>query len=81
MKIVGYQRIEGTSKSTGRPYSGYRIYCTEQRNRVTGLAAVDQYVGDSFMPTNPLTVGDEIEFVYNRYGSVQGVNVVKAAEF
>lgn len=43
MKIVGLREISGTSKETGRPFSGIKLYYTEPCSRggfgfVTGSA-------------------------------------------
>lgn len=78
-KIVGFQKVTGTNKQ-GQPYSGVRMFVTEERERVQGLAVDDVYVGDQFLPIGvTFNVGDEVEFVYNKFGRVQGVHQVKAA--
>lgn len=75
--IVGFQKVTGTNKQ-GLPYSGVRMFVTEQRNNVQGLATDDVYVGDQFLPVGVVfNVGDEVDFVYNKFGRVQGVNLVK----
>lgn len=76
--IVGFQKVQGTNKQ-GLPYSGVRMFVTETRPNVQGLAVDDVYVGDQFLPVGVVfNVGDEVEFVYNKFGRVQGVNRVKA---
>lgn len=78
-KIIGFQPVKGTNKQ-GQAYSGVRMFVTEPRNNVQGLACEDVYVGDQFMPAGVVfTVGDEVDFVYNKFGRVQGVNLVKKA--
>lgn len=78
-KIVGFQKVTGTNKA-GQAYSGVRIFVTEERFNVQGLACDDVYVGDQFLPAGVVfNVGDEVEFVYNKFGRVQGVNRIKAA--
>ncbi len=78
-KIVGFQKVTGTNKA-GQAYSGVRIFVTEERSNVQGLACDDVYVGDQFLPAGVVfNVGDEVEFVYNKFGRVQGVNRIKAA--
>ena len=75
--IVGFQKVTGTNKQ-GQAYSGVRMFVTEQRNNVQGLATDDVYVGDQFLPVGVVfNVGDGVEFVYNKFGRVQGVNLVK----
>lgn len=79
MEIVGVRRVEYTSKKSGLPVKGYEIHTEEQRKDVTGVATDRIFVGEDkakncgFMPQ----VGQEIEIAYNRYGSVQSVEVFK----
>ena len=79
MEIVGVRRIEYVSKKTGNPVKGYEIHTEEQRKDVTGVATEKIFVGEEkakncgFMPE----VGQEIEVAYNRFGSVQAVEVFK----
>ena len=76
-KIVGFQKVTGTNKA-GQAYSGVRMFVTEQRDRVQGLATDDVYVGDQFLPVGVVfNVGDEVEFVYNKFGRVQGVQLLQ----
>lgn len=76
--IVGFKKVTGTNKQ-GLAYSGVRMFVTEQRDKVQGLACDDVYVGDQFLPVGVVfNVGDDVEFVYNKFGRVQGVNLVKA---
>lgn len=78
-KIVGFQKVTGTNKQ-GQPYSGVRMFVTEERERVQGLAVDDVYVGDQFLPVGVVfNVGDEVDFVYNKFGRVQGVNLTRKA--
>lgn len=78
-KIVGFQSVKGTNKQ-GQSYSGVRMFVTEERDKVQGLACDDVYVGDQFLPVGVVfNVGDEVDFVYNKFGRVQGVNRIKAA--
>lgn len=81
-KIVGFQKVNGRNKQ-GQPYSGVRMFVTEERNNVQGLAVDDVYVGDQFLPVGVVfNVGDEVDFVYNKFGRVQGVNLIgKAGDF
>lgn len=78
-KIVGFQKITGTNKQ-GQPYSGVRMFVTEPRDKVNGLACEDVYVGDQFLPVGVVfNVGDEVEFVYNKFGRVQGVKLLESS--
>lgn len=76
-KIVGFQKVTGTNKQ-GQPYSGVRMFVTEERNNVQGLAVDDVYVGDQFLPVGVVfNVGDEVAFEYNKFGRVQGVKLIQ----
>ena len=75
-KIIGFQQVSGTSKE-GRSYSGVRIYVTEERNNVNGLACDDVYVGNQFLNGQSFSIGDEVRFIYNKFGRVEGIEKVK----
>lgn len=75
--IVGIQEgIKGTSKKTGKPYSGMRIFYTYLDRAVNGTGCDnifinDQYVSMDFIPQ----IGDQIELMYNQYGNLKSVEV------
>lgn len=76
MKVVGMRKFQYTSKKTGNTYPAANLYCTEERNQVVGVAAFDLFVKADLVPGD-LVIGSDISCVYNRYGSVEEIRIVK----
>lgn len=70
-KILGIQSVDYTNKS-GNRVSGVRLHCTYEDKRVTGYAVESIFVSSS-VSTDKFEVGDEIDVLYNKYGSVSRV--------
>ena len=76
MKVVGMRKFQYTSKKSGKTYPAASLYCTEERNNVVGVAAFDLFVKAVLVPGD-VQVGSEIACVYNRFGSVEEIRIVK----
>lgn len=76
MIVVGMRKFQYTSKKTGNTYPAANLYCTEKRSNVIGDAAFDLFVNADLVPGD-LQIGSEISCVYNRYGSVEEIRLVK----
>lgn len=76
MKVVGMRKFEYTSKKTGKTYPAATLFCTEERKQVAGWAAFDIFVKADLVPDD-LQVGSEISCVYNRFGSVEEIRIVR----
>ena len=76
MKVVGMRKFHYTSKNTCQTYQAPNMYCTEERNNVVGVAAFDLFVRAELVPGD-LQVGSDIACVYNRFGSVEEIRIVK----
>lgn len=75
MSVIGIRKIEGTSKNTGRAYSGWAVYVTYESKNVAGLASERLYLSDARLPQN-VGVGSVIRPYYNRFGQVEMVEVL-----
>ena len=84
MKIVGVREISGTSKETGRPFSGIRLYYTEPVSRGGfGFIASSAYFGGDFADVVrsiggenfSALLGSEVSITYNRFGRPVGLSV------
>lgn len=85
MKIVGVREVSGTSKETGRPFSGVKLYYTEPFASgggfgfITGSAyfggdsadVVRSIGGDCFH----VLIGTEVSISYNRFGRPVGLTI------
>ena len=76
MKVVGMRKFQYTSEKTGNTYPAANLFCTEERNNVIGVAAFKLFVKAELVPGD-VQVGSEIECVYNRFGSVVEIRIVK----
>lgn len=76
MKVVGMRKFQYTSKKSGKTYPAASLYCTEERNNVVGVAAFYLFVKAELVPGD-VQVGSEIACVYNRFGSVEEIRIVK----
>lgn len=75
--IIGIERVNYTSKKTGKPVLGYAFHCEYEDNKVDGCACCREYIADSYFSTNSVpSLGDKVEFLYNRFGNVDSFRYV-----
>ena len=70
-KIIGVQLVDYTNKAN-KHVSGVRYHCTTDNNRVEGLAVEVVFVSSSVC-SDVFSVGDEVDILYNKYGTVSRV--------
>lgn len=68
VEIVGIKRMEGTSKKTNKPYSGYMIWYIQEEAGVTGKSADSAFVSDTILGGQIPEVGGFAELRYNKNG-------------
>ena len=79
MKIIGKQTVEGVSKNTGNPYMGVNLFCSYESKNVEGVGPEKQYIGSNctgYADVLNAPLGSEVKFSYNRWGSVDYVEVL-----
>lgn len=79
MKIIGKQKTEGVSKTTGNPYKGINLFLLYEAKNIEGEGAMKQYVSSTCTGYEDVVnapIGSEIDFKYNRWGSVDTVVVL-----
>ena len=76
MKVVGMRKFQYISKKSGKSYPAANLFCTEERNNVVGVAAFNLFVRAELVPGD-VQVGSDIACVYNRFGSVEEIRLVK----
>lgn len=86
MKLIGFGDGSYTSKKDQQRKEGYRFFFTDQRDEVAGLACevvwCQKTVGDNFLKTfksADQALGQELQVIYNRFGSVTGFQPVLSA--
>lgn len=76
-ELIGYKKMEGNSKKTGRPYSGYIFYCTDQQYndpQCQGKIAFEKFVSSDIIGGVPY-VGAQVNFVFDFRGYLTAVTV------
>lgn len=75
-EIVGIKRMEGTSKKTNKPYSGYMIWYVQEEQGVTGKSADSAFISDVLLQGEIPAVGGFIELRYNKNGFLTEANIL-----
>lgn len=75
-EVIGVRRSAGTSKKTGKPYSGYIVFYTYRQADVTGVASDNAFVSDQLLEDYIPQVGDKIQLIYDRNGFLQAFELV-----
>lgn len=75
MEVIGIRCVDGVSKKTGQPYRGYNVYVSYKRKDVSGVACESMYLSEARFPAG-LSVGDLVRPYYNRFGSVELLEVL-----
>lgn len=86
MEIIGVQRIDYTSKKSGRPVKGWRVYYSEPRDGVVGVRCDSEFVSEDagaaffglFGSNLSECIGLSIEFLYRRYGNNLTVDGIRS---
>lgn len=75
MNVIGY-RHSSFKPQDGGEISGITLHMTEYRSGVEGLAVEHVFVSDRKLNGYHPQLGDEIRLIYNRYGKVDGVELL-----
>lgn len=76
-KILGIENVDYESRKTGRRVRGTNLHCVrgdKPANMVDGDAVERLYIKQD-IDCSSLQVGDNIEVYYNRFGSVDSVQI------
>lgn len=73
--MVGFKKVDYVSKKTGKDVHAYELYCNREAPNVTGFEAQKFFIGDAYMGKYLPAVGDQIDIVFNQFGSVDSVEV------
>ncbi len=76
MNVIGYRRTSFRPQDGGQEISGVTLHLTEQRSGVEGLAVEHVFVSDRKLDGYFPQLGDDIRLFYNRYGKVDGVEML-----
>lgn len=68
VEIVGFKRMAGTSKKTGKPYSGYTVWYLEEQRNVTGHVSDSTFIPDDLLCGSIPEIGQLVDLIYNKSG-------------
>lgn len=71
--VLGVARYD--FERDGQHLSGVTLYCSYKSERVTGLCTEKVSISDRILDGLLISVGDEVRFMYNKYGKVSGVEI------
>lgn len=78
-KVVGIEKVDYVSRKTNRPVQGTSFYILYEKQGVEGFVA-DKIFISVVSPCYPdaelVQVGDKLNIFYNRWGSVEGLQVL-----
>lgn len=77
MHVIGYQNVSFTPKGESQAINGVTLYLTEEREKVEGLATDRVFVSERKLGSYFPQLGDNIRLFYNRYGKVDGVELLQ----
>ncbi|MBO5952636.1 MAG: hypothetical protein J6Q53_00700 [Oscillospiraceae bacterium] len=75
-EVIGVRRTAGTSKKTGRPYSGYTVFYTYLDQEVIGVKADNEFLSDTILNGYIPKPGDHVDLIYDRNGFLIKFSVV-----
>lgn len=74
-KVIGIKNINYTSKKTGQVVQGTELHCSFDDKNVRG-AAVDKFYIPQRVDISHVQIGDLVNILFNRFGSVDFVQVL-----
>lgn len=77
-KVIGIEKVNYISKKTGKEVNGYNIYYSYPLTKEgsEGTKADHEYINADLFNSKGIMVGDEVEFQYNKFGSVTDIRVI-----
>lgn len=74
-EIIGVRRMEGKSRKTGKPYSGYLVYYQYVQNGTEGVACDSAFLPDSLLNAYIPVIGQTVSLFYDRRGFLVNVEL------
>lgn len=73
-EVIGFRRSVGTSKKTGRDFSGYIVFFRFTQEGVNGFATEQTFISDQldYVPS----IGQHVRLLYNARGFLIEVEVI-----
>lgn len=77
VEVCGVKYVEGTSKTSGKPYQAYIVHYTEEgaSHGFQGFVTGDAFIATSLLNGYIPKVGDRLTLLYNKSGFLQSVQI------
>ena len=79
-QLLGYSKMQGTSKKTGKPYDGYMFHIAHTENNVEGYAAHQIYVDSSILEADAVPIKIGADYIFNYETSFNGYSRLASIE-
>jgi hypothetical protein len=76
MTVVGLKQTSFKPEDSDREIRGVNLWAAYDQNGVEGKACDRIFVKESALPDDPISLGDDIEILYNKWGKVDLVRKV-----
>ena len=73
--VIGLELVDYVNKQNKR-VQGVKIHCTYPNDNCNGLCVESFYMSSDKYPAN-IDLGMNIEPLYNKYGNVQSIHIIK----
>lgn len=75
-EVLGIQEISYVNKA-GKPVNGVNLHVSFEQKNVNGVAVDKLYISKAKYQDMPMVqVGDNIKVMYNRWGSVESIDLI-----
>lgn len=76
MLILGIEDVNYISKKTNKQVIGKRLHMSFTNEKIIGQGVESVFISSIICDANALTIGDNIELLYNKYGQVTDVRII-----
>ena len=71
--VLGKRAVSFIAKD-GKEISGTTLYLAYETEGVDGMAADKVFIPAAKMPKKEITIGSDVDVLFNRYGKVEAIN-------
>lgn len=74
-QVVGFRKVDFTDQKTRNHVAGYTLFLQripDVEENISGVEVLKQFIPSMYVDYIP-ALGDQIQFIYNRYGKISAV--------
>lgn len=79
-QLLGYSKMQGTSKKTGKPYDGYMFHIAYTDSNVQGHAVNNIFIDSSILEADAVPIKIGADYVFNYETSFNGYSRLASIE-